>query len=582
MTGSALWRLTRGQVRQERGPLAASAALTVLGILVTLALPWPLAFAVDHALGDIPAPDPLAGWSPRTILVAAAAATVLLTALSGLLDAASVAVGERAAERVGARLRSETFARSLRLSLAWHAGVRRGELVSRLTSDTGRLVDALIAVTSTLAPELLALVAVLTVLVLLDPVLALVGCAVIPVLALVAVRQRRALRRAQQDARAAYGDTAATATELLRHVPAIQAFSRSDAAVAGFEQHNTALLAADQQVVATEARWLPRADIVLSAGAGLVLLLGGLQVLEGAQTVGHLLVVIAYLRELYAPVRALTRLSVTLARAGVSADRVAEVLEADATISEVPSATMLRSRSVDVTFDDASFGYDPSRPVLRHLSWTVPVGRTVCLTGPNGAGKSTLLLLLLRLYDTTGGAIRVAGHDVRDLTLASLRTHISYVPQDPWLIDATLADNIAFGSAHASYDDVVAAAQATGVDRLAAELPQGYATPLTEGGARLSGGQRRRVALARAIVRDAPLLLLDEPSASLDDAAVADVTRAIQAAARGRTAIVVTHDERLFGIADDVVPLGSLNGREPHIPPAVAPLDPMLIPLGRR
>ena len=581
MTDSALWRLTRGQVKQERGYLAASAALTVLSILVTLALPWPLALAVDHALGDLPAPAPLTGWSPRSLLMLAALATIVLTAVSGLLEAASVAVGERAAERVGARLRTDAFARSLQLSLAWHARVRRGELVSRLTSDTSRVVDALIAVTGTLAPELLALVAVLTVLVIIDPLLAVIGCAVIPLLAIVAIEQRKALRAAQQQARTAYGDTAATATELLRHVPVIQALSRTDAAVAGFEHHNAALLAADQQVVATEARWLPRADIVLSVGAGMVLALGGFQVLNGVQSVGHLLVVIAYLRELYAPVRALTRLSVTLARATVSAERLAEVVEADAVIPEAPHALRLETREAAVSFEGVTFGYDPADPVICEAEWSVPAGRTVCLTGPNGSGKSTLLVLILRLYDVDWGSVRIAGHDVRDLTLDSLRTQISYVPQDPWLIDASLAENIAFGSAGATYADVIAAARATGVDGLAQQLPQGYDTPLREGAARLSGGQRRRVALARAFLRDAPLLLLDEPTASLDDEAVADVAAAIAAAAQGRTAIVVTHDERLFGIADDVVPLGSLQGRGPHILPA-SPGDPMLTPLGRR
>jgi ATP-binding cassette subfamily B protein len=568
-------------VRQERGYLTASATLTVLSILVTLALPWPLAFSVDHALGDLPAPAPLTDWSPRSLLMLAALATIVLTAVSGLLDAASVAVGERAAERVGARLRSDAFGRSLELSLSWHATIRRGELVSRLTSDTSRVVDALIAVTSTLAPEMLALVAVLTVLVVIDPLLAVIGCAVIPLLAIVAIEQRKALRQAQQEARAAYGDTTATATELLRHVPAIQAFARSDAAVAGFEHHNGALLAADQRVVATEARWMPRADIVLSVGAGMVLALGGFQVLNGVQTVGHLLVVIAYLRELYAPVRALTRLSVTLARATVSAERVADVVEAEAVIPEAPGAIALDTDEAAVGFEGVTFGYDPVDPVICELVWSVPAGRTVCLTGPNGAGKSTLLLLLLRLYDADWGSVRVAGHDVRDLTLESLRTHISYVPQDPWLIDATLAENIAFGCAGATYADVIDAARATGVDQLAQQLPQGYDTPLREGAARLSGGQRRRVALARAVLRDAPLLLLDEPTASLDDRAVAEVAAAIAAAAQGRTAIVVTHDERLFGIADEVVPLGSLQGRGPHILPA-PPGDPMLIPIGRR
>lgn len=590
MTGTAWWRLTRDEARHEGRALAGSGVLTVLTILVTLALPWPLALAVDHALGDLPAPGALVDWSARSLLLLAGVATVALTAASGLLDSAAAAVGERAAERIGARLRSRTFARSLRLSLSWHGRTPRGELVSRLTSDTGRVVDSVIAVTSTLVPELLALVAVLGVLVVLDPVLALVGCAVIPALAQVAVQQRRALRAAQQQARTAAGAASGTATELLKHVPAVQAFGREDLAEAGFEEHNAALLSADLHTVTTEARWMPRADIVLSLGTGMVLVQGGLTVLAGEQTVGHLIVVVAYLRELYAPVRALTRLSTTLARAEVSAERLLDVVDSTDRIPESPTAVRLDVPAAELELDGVWFGYDPHDPVLRGLDLHVAPGETVVVVGPNGVGKSTLLRLLLRLYDVSGGVVRVAGHDVRDLTLASLRHHVAYVPQDAWLVDGSLGDNIAFGSPTATPERIRAAAATAGVDALAASLPQGYETPLQEGGARLSGGQQRRVALARALVSDAPVLLLDEPTASLDEAAVAEVVQAIRTAAQGRTTLLVTHDERLHPLADRVVTLR----RETGLPSPPATLDdtqpvraqpapgPLMVSIGRR
>ncbi|MFN8194860.1 MAG: ABC transporter ATP-binding protein [Nocardioidaceae bacterium] len=575
MTTTALWRLTRGPVRQEARPRAGSAALTVLGILVSLALPWPLALAVDHALGSQPAPGPLRGLSAHTLLVLAGLASVLLTAAAGLLEAAATTVGEQAAERIGGRLRARTMARALRLSLRWHAGVKRGELVSRISSDTSRVVDALIATTSTLVPELLALVAVLAVLLVVDPVMALVGLAVIPLLGVVAVRQRRAIRAAQQGSRAASGFLGSTSTDLVRHVPAIQAFGREDVALARFGADNDAVVAAEQAQIRTEARWLPRADIVLAGGTGLVLVLGGLTVLSGDQSIGHLLVVVAYLRELYAPVRGLTRLSTVLARAGVSADRLAEVVEATDSVPEHPGALDLTpsafaggGRGVALELRGVTFGYDPERPVLRDLDLEVPPGATVCLTGPNGVGKSTTLALLLRLYDVDAGAVRVAGIDVRDLTLDSLRSLVSFVPQDPWLTDGTVAENIAFGNPAATREEIEEAARTAGVTAFTDPAPLGLDSPVGDAGSALSGGQRRRVALARAIVRRAPVLLLDEPTASLDDAAVGEVREAIAQAGRGRTTLVVTHDDRLLPLADavhELVPAASAR------PPVAAP-----------
>jgi ABC-type multidrug transport system fused ATPase/permease subunit len=548
--------VARPALRAEAPALAAGAGLNLLQVGVALAKPWPLAYAVDQVIG---APDPDAAR-----LVLAAAGTVALSAISGFLDMAAELKVERAAEQIGAQLRADVFDRAMSRSLRWHDRLRSGELLSRLTTDVGRMLDAIVALAATLVPDLVMLLAVMVVLVVFDPGLALVGLAVLPVLALLAVRQRRKVRAAQQRARAESGRLSATTTDLLRNVRAVQAFGRSYRASQVFNTRNHALRDAEMQAVGVSARWTPLADLVLAVGAGLVLLVGGREVLAGRLSTGALLVVVAYLKDLYGPVRALTRLSSTLAKAGASAARVAEVLDSDDEVPDHPypgPAPLLRR---EVRFDRVSFAYDRDQPVLRDFDLRIGYGETVALIGPSGVGKSTLLHLLLRLYDVDAGSVSIDGVDVRACRLQALRDGIAFVPQDPWLLDGTLADNIAFGSATATRADVLAAGRAALVDEFARQLPAGYDTPLGEGGVRLSGGQRRRVALARAAVSDAPLVLLDEPTASLDPASAASVIQAIRSATARRTVLLVTHDRDLAAIADRVVTLEPLKGGDHH------------------
>jgi ATP-binding cassette subfamily B protein len=266
-----------------------------------------------------------------------------------------------------------------------------------------------------------------------------------------------------------------------------------------------------------------------------------------------LLVVIAYLRELYAPVRSLTRLSSVLAKAGASATRVADILDCQTAVTDWAEARPVPLPIRTLEMRDVRFAYDENHTVLKDFNLDIAAGETVCLLGPSGSGKSTVLQLLLRLYDVDGGRILLNGYDIRSLQQRSLREHVAYVPQDPWLLDATLAENIAFGSRHASREQVIEAGRAALVDEFIDRLPLGYDSPIGEGGARLSGGQRRRVAIARAAVSSASVVLLDEPTASLDPVAAAGIIRAIQTATRDRTTLIVTHDQELAQIADRIV-----------------------------
>ncbi|GAA1533882.1 ABC transporter ATP-binding protein [Kribbella lupini] len=534
--------------RVQLPALAAAAGLVVLRVGVVLLRPWPLALAVDHALSGTPD-------NPPAVLVFAALATVVLSAAIGLLDMAGLRIVEGAAERIGAGLRATMFQQTMTRSLRWHDRMRSGELVSRLTTDVGRVLDGVVAVSTSFLPDAVMLVAVLGLLFAFDPGLALIGLAVVPVLAVLAVRQRRLIRAAQQDARTESGRLAGTTTDLLRNVRAVQAFGRADRAAAVFGTRNRAVLGVELRAIDVDARWTPVADIVLAVGTALVLVVGGRHVLAGLLTTGQLLVVLAYLRDLYSPVRGLTRLSAVLAKAGASATRVRDVLECDEAVTDRPDARPAPAIRQGVRFERVGFGYEAAHPVLRDFDLTVAAGETVCLLGPSGIGKSTLLHLLLRLYDVDAGRILIDGVDLRDCTQRSLRERFAFVPQDPWLLDATVAENIAFGNAEATRAGVLLAGRAALVDEFAGRLPDGYDTPLGEGGVRLSGGQRRRVALARAAVSTAPVVLLDEPTASLDPASAHTVIEAIRTTTADRTVLLVTHDHDLAAIADRVVTL---------------------------
>jgi ATP-binding cassette, subfamily B, bacterial len=553
-------------LRPYRAALGVATVLAVTETVVDLARPWPLLIAVDHAIAHRPLGvvqlSRLDAAGPLALGAFAAALIVCLAVASAVIGYLSRYLTDAAAERVGADIRAELHVRILRLPLRFHDRNRTGDLTTRLTGDVGRVQDMLVAWLTSLIPQGLTLVGMLAILFLLDPLMATAGLAVVPPLVLLTIRRRRRVRVAQRDYRSEQGSLASYLTEVVRNVRVIQAFGGERQAQESFADRNRAALRSSLTVLDLSARYGPLADVMLAAGAGLVLWLGVARVISGRMTVGVLLVVLSYLAGLYSPIRSLTALSSTLAKGAASRDRIEEVLASSEMVPERPDARRLVAVEHEIAFRDVHFAYRPEAPVLCGVDLVVPAGTTLCVLGRNGAGKSTLLLLLLRLYDPDRGGIEIDGRDLRDFRLASLRDRIALIPQEPWIIEGSIGANIALGRPGATREAVLEAGHLALVDEFANRLADGYDAQVGEGGLLLSGGQRRRIAIARALLRRAPILLLDEPASGLDRKAEDKVMAAVGRAAQGRTAILVTHRLDAETPADRVVVIADGRAQE--------------------
>ena len=551
-------------LRPYRGSLSLASGLILVETLLDLARPWPLKLAVDNAIGGQPVGGPLGvldRLGPAGLAAVAAGAGIGLVGIGALVGYLITYLTSATAERVGADLRESVFGRLLGLGLPFHDRHRSGDLVTRLTGDVARVEDSMVAWFTVLVPEVLTLAGMVVVVLAIDLTLGLAALAVVPPLALVVALRRRRIRVAQRASRDADAALASEATEVLRNVRVVQAFTREGEAGGQFSGRSRSAVRAALGAMDLEARWSPVADLLLAAGGGLVLWLGVTAVTSGRMTLGTLLVVLAYLTSLYGPIRALARLASTLARGAASRERILEVLDSGEVVPEAAEPLQAGPPRQGLALRGVWFAYAEGAPVLRHLDLEVAAGERVCVVGPTGAGKSTLLALLLRFYDPDAGAIELDGTDLRDLELGSLRRQLALVPQDPWMLDGTVAENVASGCSWGGFgredsprmdqepsERVRAAAALCGVEEL-------WNTQVGEGGVRLSGGQRRRVALARAILRDASVLLLDEPTSGLDAASEQAVLDALDRAAEGRTVLSVSHRLSLAARADRVVVL---------------------------
>ncbi len=456
-------------------------------------------------------------------------------------------------------MRTELFESLSGLDGARQDEIHTGQLVGRSISDIN-MVQGLLQWVPLILGSLLLFVFSMVIMITLSPLLSLVALAVAPALWLISRAARRRLFPASWHAQQLVGDVAGIVDEAIGGVRVVKGFGQEEQEMERMEAASGELFGSRLRMIRLTARYNPALTAIPSLGLVGVLALGGWLAIHGHVTLGTFLAFSSYLAQLTGPVRILTSLVTIGQEARASAIRVFEVIDSKPTITDKPDAAQLPADANGIEFDDVKFGYVPSQPVLRGLSLTVRPGETVAVIGPSGSGKSTLSLLLPRFYDVRGGAVKIGGHDVRDVTQESLRSAIGMVMEESFLFSDTVAANIAYGRPDGPRDQVIAAARAAEADEFIRELPDGYDTVVGEQGLTLSGGQRQRVALARALITNPRLLLLDDATSAVDPRVEAEIHATLHRVMAGRTTLLIAHRKSTLNLADRIAVL-TADGR---------------------
>lgn len=545
-------------VRRERPLLASSLAALFAAVALQLLEPWPLKFIFDRI---IPIDDP-EGLAPiaatewfdtSTLLALSALGLVIITALRAVAEYWNRIGFAIAGNRVLAQVRGELYSHLQGLSLSFHNRARSGDLVVRVIGDVTQLRDVVVTALLPLMANVLILVGMVAVMFLLEWRLALLALAVVPLFGLTTLRLSSRIHQVARKQRQRQGAMAAAVAESIGAVKVIQALSLEAHFAESFSGQSQQDLKQSVKGARLTASLERTVDVLVAVGTALVLWYGARLVLRGQLTPGSLIVFLTYLKRAFRPARDFAKYSGRLSKAAASGERVLELLDRAPDVVDLPDAAPAPPLRGRIRFEEVRFAYEPGRPVLDRMTLEIPAGRRVAVVGPSGIGKSTLLNLLLRLYDPQEGRVMVDGRDIRQYTVNSLRAQISIVLQDNLLFAANVWDNIAHGGFGASREEIETAARLANAHDFILNLPDGYETVLGERGVTLSHGQRQRIAIARAAVRRAPVLLLDEPCAGLDRPNERSVMEALERLSAGRTTLLVTHDLLQAASADEII-----------------------------
>jgi ATP-binding cassette subfamily B protein len=554
-----VWHYFGKDVRRRRRKLGAGMGFAVLLGLARVVEPWPLKIVFDQVLFRRPPRGFLThvflvfGPSPTDILAAAAVVLMVAGVVHGVSYYYQDYLLSSAAQEIVYAIRTRLYRHLHRLDMSFHISRHVGDTLVRLSADIIMLRDVLIDSVVTLGSGLIMVVLMLTVMVIVDPVLTALTVTTMPLAFVIAYAYADPIRVRSRKQRKQEGAVAAVMHESLAAISVVQLYGAEQREEERFRVANRRSLKEGTKTVRLEARMNRAIEITLAFGMVVVLWVGTLRALHNHISPGELVVFIAYLRAAFRPLRRASKTVQRSAKALAAGERIIEVLEIEPVVRDAPGARPAPRFSQAIRFQGVRFAYPQGEDVLSDIFLELPAGSFVAVVGPTGSGKSTLLSLLPRLYDPTAGRITFDGLDLRELTLASLRSQISVVQQDAVLMGLSLAENIGYGCPEASELEVREAAIEAGLEPLLERLPDGLDTVVAERGASLSGGERQRVTLARALVRRTPLLLLDEPTTGLDPATKRAVVDTLLAVIAERTAVLATHDLDLAARADEIV-----------------------------
>jgi ATP-binding cassette, subfamily B, bacterial len=510
--------------------------------------PWPVTIVVDSVLGGKKAPAALSGFinsvfgtNTTAILEFALAAVLVIAIVGGISAYVEKYLTTSVSQWVAHDMRLLLYQRIQRLSLAEHGKSRAGDLITRVTKDIDAIQDFIDTALLGIVVNIATLIGMVGIMLYVNWRFTLIGLSVAPPLGLFVYFYSRRIKEASRAVKKKESELMSGVAEVLTSIQVVQAFAREDYEDRRFSSESRQNVEAGLEARSIKAKLSPMVDVFVAVGTCLVLGYGVLLVQRGELTTGVLIVFLMYLKKTYKPLKDLSKMANTLSKASVSFDRVQEVIGVESGIHDSPTAVPAPAFNGLVEFDNITFGYEKDRDILKNVSLRIEPGQVAAIVGPSGMGKSTIASLLPRFFDPSEGAVKIDGHDIREFTLKSLRDQISFVLQDSLLFRGTIWENLCYGKPDADPMATIEAAQMANAHDFIMALPQGYGTMVAERGTTLSGGQRRRIAIARAIVRNTPILILDEPTTGLDAASEFTVTEALERLMKGRTCIVVAH-----------------------------------------
>ena len=544
-------RLLTSHARRHWGALAGAAASTVALTAAQLAAPWPLKLAIDELVTGRTQGFDLTRNDVALLLglVAMVLGIAMVDALANFLSDYWL---NRSGQQIVHDLRTATYEHLQKLSLVFHSNRPTGDLVARVTGDVNAVGDLFAQTLGTLASSVLVLIGMFAVTFWIDPVLAFVAFLVTPLLLWTTMHYQKRIRQMARKQRAQEGEIASLATEALSAMQVIKAFGTERFEHDRVEQRSAERLKVGVESSRVEARFGALVDVLGAVATALVLGLGVLSVAKGRISPGDLVVVVAYTNKLYKPLKDIAKQASRAARALARLERIAEILSSDMVLAEGTDGTTPHHRAAGtIDLDDVHFRYTEQRAALEGVTLHVPSGSRLALVGESGAGKSTVGALVARFYDPSAGSVQVDGRDAREWSLRWVRDQVGVLLQDTILFSGSVRDNIAYGT-DADLDQIEEVARAAGALSFILALPEGFDTLLGPGGVGLSGGQRQRIGIARVLLRDPPILVLDEPTTGLDAASETLVMAGLNRLIEGRTTILITHSTALASNADHV------------------------------